>query len=70
MAITWDGDIVRLIDQAPAVLPEVKKALETGEYTYVDYTELDVRSRQTKGIKNLFVYALIGVGIFLVLKGR
>lgn len=68
--IDWDGENIATI--GPVMLPEVKEALKTGEYTYIDYTDIQTDKKIASTGSNLPKMILLGavfaVGLFLVVR--
>jgi hypothetical protein len=72
--IDWDGNkILFMLENAPSIDPTVESALKSGEYTFIDYTDINrypppaTRAGSNFG-KLLLVGGLLVVGLVLIVR--
>ncbi len=75
MTINTDGNTTWLEELTPpAVFPEIKEAIETGEYKFIDFTQIKndriVTTAKANIGKIVLVAALLGVGLVLIMRRK
>ena len=71
--ITWDGETIKnIMNNAPSVDPLVQQALDSGENTYIDFTQIQRDTTSTKTGTNFLPYIAIAsiafVGLLLLVR--
>lgn len=71
--IDWDGDKIRfMLENAPSIDPTIENAVKSGEYTFLDYTDIQRDTTSAKTGSNfgklLLVGGLLVVGLVLIVR--